>query len=387
MIYIPIRPAFYKNHVLIIIKLILSISTCIGQVETKATSILTDNPMQTGLDSLIDRSVRRYLQDNRAVGVSIGILIENKTYFYNYGETKAGNGKLPGNRTVYEIGSITKAFTGILLAQAVLDKKINLDDDIRKYLKDAYPNLEYKGTPISIKDLTNHTSRITRIFPNMWERPEYDSLNPLKDYTRKLLYEGLHNMKMDTFPGRVSSYSNMAVALLGTILEDVYNQSYISLVSKNILEPLSMRDTRIDISTLPANAIAWPHNGNRQPVPHWDLQCLPAMGALRSTTFDLVQFIKANNTGASAAIALSHQLTRGTNKDGMGMNWFIHTTPEGYREIEHSGGTGGSRSSLNCYPEINAGFIILTNSIANRNTLAKELTSILIGQARAIRQN
>ena len=361
------------------IAIILGISVSYGQNTRRFAS---DNPLHTRLDSLVDNSVQQYLQDKRAVGVSIGIVIKDKTYFYNYGETKAGNNQLPGNNTLYEIGSTTKAFTGILLGQAVLDKKIGLDDDIRKYLQGAYPNLAYKGVPIRVKDLTNHTSRITRIFPNMWERPEYDSLNPLHDYTRQLLYEGLHNMKMDTFPGKISSYSNMAVALLGTLLEDAYGQSYFSLVSKNILDPLSMKNTRIDITALPADAIAWPHNENREVVPLWDLPYLPAMGALRSTTRDLVAFIQANNTDASPAIALSHQLTYGTNQEGMGMNWFLHTTPEGYRVLEHSGGTGGSRSSLECFPGLHSGFVILTNSLANRNRLEKELAAMVVAEGK-----
>lgn len=369
------------KQVLFNIAIILGISACYGQAPVATKRFASDNPLRTRLDSLIDQRVQQYLQDKRAVGLSIGILIKDKACFYNYGETKAGNNKLPGNNTFYEIGSTTKAFTGILLGQAVLDKKISLDDDIRKYLQGAYPDLEYKGVPIRVKDLANHTSRITRIFPNMWERPEYDSLNPLHDYTRQLLYEGLHNMKMDTFPGKISSYSNMAVALLGTLLEDAYGQSYFSLVSKNILEPFSMKHTRIDITALPADAIAWPHNENRETVPMWDLPYLPAMGALRSTTCDLVSFIKANNTDASPAIALSHQLTFGTKQEGMGLNWFIHTTPEGYQVLEHGGGTGGSRSSLECFPVLHAGFVILTNSLANRNRLEKELAAVVVEEA------
>lgn len=368
------------KQVLFNVAIILSISTCYGQTGISAKRFANDNPLRSRLDSLVDQSVQQYLQDKRAVGISIGILIKDKVCFYNYGETKAGNNKLPGNNTLYEIGSTTKAFTGILLGQAVLDKKMGLNDDIRKYLEGAYPNLEYKGVPIRVKDLANHTSRITRIFPNMWERPEYDSLNPLHDYTRQLLHEGLHNMKMDTFPGSVSSYSNMAVALLGTLLEDVYGQSYFSLVSKNILAPLSMKNTRIDITALPADAIAWPHNENRQVVPLWDLPYLPAMGALRSTTRDLISFIKANNADASPAIALSHQLTYGTSKEGMGMNWFIHTTPEGYQVLEHGGGTGGSRSSLQCFPGLRSGFVILSNSLANRNKLEKELADMVVAE-------
>ncbi|MFD0764388.1 serine hydrolase domain-containing protein [Mucilaginibacter lutimaris] len=352
---------------------------CAGQVRLVAS----DNPLHSRLDSLVDRYVQRYFQDKRAVGLSIALVQNGKPHFYNYGETKAGNGQRPDENTIYEIGSTTKSFTGIILAQAVLDKKINLEDDIRKYLKGAYPNLNYKGTPIRIKDLSNHTSRITRIFPNMWERPTYDSLNPLSNYSRTLLYEGLHHMKMDTLPGKIYAYSNMAVALLGTILEDVYRQDYFSLVSKNILKPYQMRDTRINIGSLPSGRIAWPHNEQRKSVPLWDLGEVPAMGALRSTTADLVNYIKANNAEANRAIKLSHQRTFGSDQEGMGLNWFIHSGANGYRILEHGGGTGGSRSSLDCFPQLSAGLVILTNSLANRNDLEKDLVGILAEQPKA----
>jgi CubicO group peptidase (beta-lactamase class C family) len=215
----------------------------------------------------------------------------------------------------------------------------------------------------------------------MWQRAAYDSLNPLHDYNRQLLYEGLHQMKMDTMPGRIYSYSNMAVALLGTILEDVYGQDYFTLISKFILMPLQMKDTRIDIGGLPSGSIAWPHNEQRQVVPLWDLPWLPAMGALRSTTSDMVNYIRANNKEASPAVLLSHQVTFGSEAEGMGLNWFIHSSPEGYKILEHSGGTGGSRSSLECFPHLNSGFVILTNSLANRNNLEKELATIIVAQA------
>jgi CubicO group peptidase (beta-lactamase class C family) len=199
-----------------------------------------------------------------------------------------------------------------------LDKKIGLDDDIRQYLDGSFPNLAYQGEPITIRHLANHTSRITRIFSNMWERPSYDSLNPLAGYSKALLYEGLHKMKVDAMPGRTYAYSNMAVALLGTILEQAYQQDYFTLISSNILMPCDMKDTRIDLGSLPASKIAWPHDEKRKVVPLWDMSLLPAMGALRSTTNDLVRYIIANNNETDPAMKLSHQRTFGTDQEGMG---------------------------------------------------------------------
>lgn len=342
------------------------------------TDLRTDNPMRSQLDSLVDQRVKTYFHDKRSVGLSLGIVLNGKAFFYNYGETRQGNGTLPAKTTLYELGSLTKTFTGILLAQAVLDKKIALDDDIRKYLKGSYPNLAYKGTPIRIRDLANHTSRITRIFPNLWERESYKEDNPYSSYTRQLLFEGLHQMKMDTVPGTIYSYSNMAIALLGSVLEDVYKERYFSLVSRFILVPLKMTGTRIDLTGVPATEIAYPHNANRDVVSFWDLPELPALGALRSNTTDLVKYINANTAEKLQRITVSHQPTFGNAKEGMGLNWFIHTTPDGFLVFEHGGGTGGSRSSFQCLPQLNSGFVLLSNSLADRNELEKELLAILL---------
>lgn len=342
------------------------------------SQVKSDNNLKTRLDSLVDKSVQTYYKDAKAVGLSIGIVLNGKNYLYNYGEIENGKAILPSQNTIYELGSITKTFTGILLAQAVIDKKINLNDDIRKYLKGDYPNLEYNGTPIKIQDLSNHTSRITRIFPNLWKRTEWDSLNPYNSYSRKLLFEGLHDMKMDTLPGVKYTYSNMAVGVLGTIIEDVYKEKYFTLALKYIFKPLKMSNTTIDLSKVDRNNIAQAHNKQKQVIPFWSMLEVPGIGSLRTNTSDMVKYISANNANKIPSFALSHKFTfKGTEGD-MGLNWFMHTTPEGYKIYEHGGGTGGSRSSLDCFPDLNSGFIILTNSLANRNDLEKELRTIII---------
>jgi CubicO group peptidase (beta-lactamase class C family) len=367
-----------KTHLIILAYLFAVTACCAQDTQPLSSELRTDNPMRSRLDTLVDTRVRNYFKDKRAVGLSLGVVVNGKNFFYNYGETKQGNQALPNNTTLYEIGSMTKTFTGILLAQAVLENKINIDDDIRKYLKGDYPNLAYQGTPVRIRDLANHTSRITRIFPNLWERPDYKEDNPYSNYTRQLLYEGLHAMKMDTLPGKIYSYSNMAVGLLGCILEDVYKELYFTLVSTHILKPLKMSATTIDLTGVSSAGIAYPHTAERKPTSFWDVPALPALGALRSNTADLVKYIIANNTDALRSIALSHQPTFGTTQEGMGYNWFLHTTPDGYRVFEHNGGTGGSRSSLQCIPQLGSGFVILSNSLADRNNLEKELLDMLI---------
>ncbi|PWS32268.1 serine hydrolase domain-containing protein [Pedobacter paludis] len=342
--------------------------------------IHNDNPLHSHIDSLIDEKVRAYYKDSRAVGLSIVVILRGQFFYYNYGEIRNGSGILPKSNTIYEIGSVTKTFTGILLAHALLDHKVGLDDDIRKYLPGKFPNLVYQNVPITIRHLANHTSGITRIFPNAWERPGYEDADPLKGYGREGLYQGLRQMKLAAIPGEKYGYSNMAVALLGYILEDIYGKSYSTQVDRQILKPLRMTHTVTDLHLLSAKAVAVPHDDAKKVVPFWTLSGVPAMGTLGSCTSDLARYIAANNTEKDPAIRLSHQPTFGTTQEGMGLNWFLHEI-DGQRNVEHSGGTGGSRSSLQCYPSLNSGFAILTNSLANRNDLEKEMAKLVRQEA------
>ena len=114
------------------------------------TNFKSDNPLKTELDSTVQKAVTKYMSNENVAGISIGVISDGKSYAYNFGETKKGSNHAVSNETIYEIGSISKVFTGILLANAVLDNKLKLDDDIRKYLNGNFPNLQYDGTPIKI---------------------------------------------------------------------------------------------------------------------------------------------------------------------------------------------------------------------------------------------
>nr|WP_233173770.1 serine hydrolase [Pedobacter sp. ASV19] len=124
--------------------------TLLSSAQSIQKQVPTDNPLKTKLDSLVDQSVAPFMKSSSRVGLSIGIIKDGKPYHYNYGSTQKDKSELPTGNTVYELASITKTFGSTLLAKAVLDKKAGLNDDIRKYLKEAYPNLNYNGTPLSL---------------------------------------------------------------------------------------------------------------------------------------------------------------------------------------------------------------------------------------------
>ncbi|MCU0405032.1 MAG: serine hydrolase, partial [Chitinophagaceae bacterium] len=96
----------------------------------KRTTLYSDNPMVSELDSAVDQAARSYMMDTVTAGLSISVHVNGKDYFYNYGETDKSTRQKPSSETVYEIGSITKTFTGYLLAKAVSEKKVKLTDPI-----------------------------------------------------------------------------------------------------------------------------------------------------------------------------------------------------------------------------------------------------------------
>ena len=102
--------------------------------------------------TIIDQNAEVLLKNSKAYSVSIGIVKDGKVYTKHYGEIDKGKGIKANNNTYFEIASVTKLMTGYLMAKAVLEKKIDLNDDIRMYLNGAYPNLEYQKIPVSIRD-------------------------------------------------------------------------------------------------------------------------------------------------------------------------------------------------------------------------------------------
>jgi CubicO group peptidase (beta-lactamase class C family) len=255
-----------------------------------------------------------------AVGLSIGILINGKTIFYGYGETERGNRQLPDEHTIFGIGSITKTLTATLLACAVLDGKLNLDDPVSKYLPDSIPALEYLGIPVTIRTMANHSSGIPRMPSNLHPK---DTLNPYKDYDDNDLFSFYKNFKLERKPGDKYEYSNLAAATLGVILERIYKRPYESLVLERICNPLGMNDTRQFTKSGDSLRLAKGYGPKYTLQAAWDYKSMAGAGSIHSTASDLLKFGVANMgaapSGLNEAMQLTHQQIFKHGVDGVGM--------------------------------------------------------------------
>jgi len=343
-----------------------SFSLCFAQTNEKLAS---DNKLRTALDTLVEQSVAAFMKNNSRVGISIGMIKNGKSLLYNYGSTQREQQELPTGNTVYELASITKTFGATLLAKAVLDKKVSINDDIRKYLKEDYPNLNYNGTPITLLHLANLTSGLPNWMPDkdIFGKANPDSIPYILDsvhktYSRQDLYRDLHQVKLTVLPGSNARHCNTAAQLLGYIMEIVYNDSYENLLKIHFVKPLQLKNTfLLTAGKLPANmAKGYDGKGRVMPIINWeDLQ---VAASIASSSSDMLRYMAFQLNENNAVVKLSHQPTFGKVEDGaIALNWKVKKTAKGERSISHTGGSLGFSSYMVLFPDLNSGIVLLTN--------------------------
>ena len=322
------------------------------------------------VDTTINRLGASYLHSRNLTGLSIGLYDNGITYFYNFGTTEAGFQRVPTPATIYEIGSISKTFTSLLLAHAVLEKKLKLTDDIRQYLPGHYPNLTYQGQPILLVHLANTTAGLPDNLPDkpeIFKNKDPDStvylFNKLhQNYSKEDFYADLGKVTLTRIPGTQPAHSNVATELLGHILENVYHTSYAALVQRYITSPLRMASTTVAVPASQRPQLATGHNKRGKAVPYLALADLQAAGGLHASSTDMVAYLRAQLAATDPAIRLSHQITCGNlTASAIGFNWVITQTAGSKRAFSHSGGTYGSASYSAFYPNLRRGIVLLTN--------------------------
>lgn len=332
--------------------------------------VKSDNSLRSVLDKAVDSAAAEYFKYSKANSLVIGIIKAGKKHIYFYGETEKGNNKLPTSGTLYEIGSITKTFTTTLLAQAVLDKKVSLTDDIRKYLHGNYDNLSYNSTPITLRDLANHTSRLPAMPEDIGEQPDYNPVGPEAHYDSTLFYNALKKVTLDTIPGYKFLYSNWGTSLLGHILEKVYGHSQAELVRRFITGPLEMNNTMY-ITNEDGYEIAHPHSENGRRLTVSNQGYFSPAGGLCSTVNDMLNYLDAQLKEINAAIKLTHAPTI----NNMGLGWGVRKGRV-TRHLEHNGSEQGSTAHISAFPERNSGCVILVNNRVNLGKLIVRIQEI-----------
>lgn len=279
------------------------------------------------------------------------------------GGSGAGAGVDAG--TLFEIGSITKVFTGLILADMVNKGEVSLDDPAAKYLPPGHRMPKRGERQITLRDLSTHRSGLPRMADDM--RPVSDPDGPFVDYTEERLLAFLDRYELTRDIGAQWEYSNLGVGLLGYLLARAVGIDYETLLRERITGPLDMNDTMITLPPSHAARLAAPFDPYMQPVRPWDIWVLTGAGGMRSSVADMLKFAAAAldpNSPIAPAMktALSVRVPAGNPRAEQALGWSaIH--PEAGREVLlHDGGTGGFRSVLALEPSTGRAVVALINS-------------------------
>lgn len=339
----------------------------------KAHRSLSDNPLSTSIDKQIDTVARKYIDRLNTVGLAIGIWKNGKKVTYGYGATVKRKGSVPLPGTIFEIGSITKTFTATLLAWYAQKGKVKLSDPITKYLPDSVAaNKNLEG--ITLLMLSNHTSGLACLPFNLdagGRNPD-----PYANYDKAKMFYYLKNCKPLTTPGTKYDYSNIAVGLLGVILEQVSGKSYEDMVKQVITVPLRMNQTVQNLSVDERARFTAVYNEKGMETSDWNFQAFAGAGCLHSSVDDLLKYAAANMANDDNALFKAMSLTHEpTLKPGnIGMGWHFGGGRNAW--LWHNGGTGGSSSFMAFNPEKKLAVVVLSNAAISVDDLARDIMEI-----------
>src|SRR5580700_3490547 len=205
---------------------------------------------------------------SRAVGIVVGVIDEKGRQVAAAGKVSLDGTQQPDGDTVYEIGSVTKVFTSLILADMIEKGEVKPDDPVSKFLPPAVKVPSHNGRQITLLDLSMQVSGLPRLPNNM--KPA-DPANPYADYNAAKLYDFLSSYTLTRDPGEKYEYSNLAVGLLGHALALKAGMRYEDLLRRRIFDPLEMRSTSITLSDAQKKRLAPGYDASLKPVHNWDL--------------------------------------------------------------------------------------------------------------------
>jgi CubicO group peptidase (beta-lactamase class C family) len=324
--------------------------------------------LQSVLDKdLADAIKSGELAPSTGAGVSIAVVQHGVRRIFSYGTAKPDS--------IFEIGSITKTLTGLILSQLVEQGKVKLDEPVRELLP-AGTVAKPAGDEITLADLATQHSGLPPMPDNFHPA---DSNNPYADYSPQDLYAFLakQSVAKPAHPGFL--YSNLGFGLLGQALAERSGLSYPELLKSEVIAPLGLKDTTIALTAEQQSRFIQGHSGDHHPAHPWDITGLAGAGAIRSTAGDMITYLEANLHPESlkpdgdspaahtlaAAIAQQHEL-RADVAPGMriALAWLFITETGDYW---HNGATGGYSSYAFFNPQADYAAVVLLNTTLGSN--------------------
>jgi CubicO group peptidase (beta-lactamase class C family) len=339
-------------------------------------------PAADGLGA-VDLLATRAMRSGRRFGLVIGCLAGGEQRVAGYGRLRAGTQTTPDGGTIFEIGSITKVVTGLLLADLAEQGIVGLDEPLAGYLP-AWVRVPTRGgRQITLGDLASHAGGLPRDPKGTLRRWLGDRRNPYAALSVQELYAGLARTRLRRRPGERGRYCNLGAGLLGEALARAAGRPYQELVRERICLPLGMPDTVITPTSEQTARLATGHTRRGRPAPPLQLPALAGAGALRSTATDLLQLLRANLNPAATPLAAQLERTqlprlRMAGRAEVGLGWLIARPPGAAGPVLwHNGGTGGFRGFAAVARQTGTAVVVLSNTARSVDRLGLRLLKAL----------
>ena len=313
------------------------------------------------ISDILKESIRERVDNGTHSSIFVGIIDEDGTEQYHYGQT-AKDGSPIDENTIFETGSISKVFTSLILADMVVREEVNLDDPIDKFLPEGIQTPLFNGKKITLLDLATHTSGLP-VMPNYPPNPDLDKEY---DYSKEGLYEYLSDYTISREIGSQYEYSNTGGSLLGHVLSLQADKSYEQTLNERVLDKLGMDSTCVNQCDELRERFAKPHAlGELADETIFDDEMAGA-GGVRSSGKDMLVFLSYAMDLEDSELQPSFELAQTANHEineilSIGLGW--HIIDNGERNIIwHNGATNGFASFVGFDSDSNEGVIVLTNS-------------------------
>jgi D-alanyl-D-alanine-carboxypeptidase/D-alanyl-D-alanine-endopeptidase len=361
-------------------KILFWISLIAGAVAMHAaeTPRATGLPDETEIRNLLAERIKALGGEQGGVGIVVGVIGQDGRRIISAGQRSSDDARAPDADTAFEIGSITKAFTALLLAEMAEKNELGLNDSVSKYLPAGFKTPERSGKAISLLHLATHTSGLP-FMPN--EPPTPNDRDAVK-YSATDLRHFVASCKLRSDPGEKWEYSNIGYWLLGEALASRAGVDYDTLLRRRVIAPLDLTNTDFTLSPKMKTNFASGHNAVLQPslpisaLPIYSI--MPAAGGLYSTANDLLKVLAVAMDYERSSLSAATHLTWTTrrpisdNRSEQALGWtIIHQQNE--KLTVHDGSTFGYASSIAWDPVRGAGIVVLSNQVANVGDIARHL--------------
>ncbi len=326
-----------------------------------------------GDDRIRDILVQRVDVEHRNAAIVVGIVSPSGRRVIARGTSGRADGPEPGGDTVFEIGSVTKVFTSMLLADLVRRGEVRLEDSVASHfpVHIGAPS----GRTIALVDLATHTSGLP-FWPSDIPATR-EGIVSMATYSVERLYKYLEDFDVPIDVGTKWAYSNVDAGVLGLALAHRAGTSYGALLESRITGPLRMTSTTLTPSPEIESRIATGHDAAMKPAPRWNVPALAAAGSLLSSVNDMLTFLASfNDPAAMSSLAMPTMLA--TRRPGPGIPqalgwWIVSTGPADKGIVVHDGGTLGFSSSIAYDPETQTGVVVLSNSATSVGDIARHI--------------